>query len=66
MRVKLLSFSYPVNSNMCFGCSKEQSYGEGSFKYSQHLTFGSEIRKLNEYYLHLVGGVDALSNRIKI
>ena len=27
----------PINLNMCFGCSKEPSHGDGSFEYPQHM-----------------------------
>ena len=34
---KILVIFLPIDLNMCFGCSKEPSHRDGSFKYPQHM-----------------------------
>ena len=34
---KIAIIFLPINSNMCFGCSKEPSHRDGSFEYPQHM-----------------------------
>ena len=35
--LKIVTIFLPINLNMCFGCSKEQSNWDGSFEYPQHM-----------------------------
>ena len=34
---KIVNIFLPINFNICFGCSKEPSHWDGSFKYPQHM-----------------------------
>ena len=34
---KIVSFFIPIHLNICYGCSKEPSHGDGSFEYPQHM-----------------------------
>ena len=34
---KIVMIFLPINLNMCFGCSKEPSHGDGSLEYPQHM-----------------------------
>ena len=47
---KMVNIFLPINLNMCFGCSKEPSHGDGSFEYPQHM-FCLKIEK-NNFQLH--------------
>ena len=38
-----------ISLNMCFGCSKEMSHGDGSFEYPQHMFC---LRNKNIFQLH--------------
>ena len=46
---------------MCFGCSKEPSYGDGSFEYPQHMYWLRN--KKNNFPLHSYLGACRLMNR---
>ena len=45
----------PFNKNMCFGCSKEPSNGDGSFEYPQHM-FWLRNKKINFQLYTLIWG----------
>ena len=34
---KIVNIFLPMSFNICFGCSKELSYSDGSFEYPQHI-----------------------------
>ena len=34
---RIVIICLPLSLNMCFGCSKEPSHGDGSFEYPQHM-----------------------------
>ena len=42
---KIVNIFIPISFNVCFGCSKEPSYGDVSFECQQQM-FWLEIRKL--------------------
>ena len=35
--IKIVIIFLSNSQNMCFGCSKEPSHGDGSFEYPQHM-----------------------------
>ena len=37
LKVKIVDIFLPISFNICFGCSKEPSHGDGSFEYPQHM-----------------------------
>ena len=45
-----------ISLNVCFGCSKEPSHGDGSFEYPQHM-FWMRNEKNNFNRARLSGGV---------
>ena len=46
----------PINLNMCFGCSKEQSHGDDSFEYPLHM-FWLKNKKIIFNYTPLSRGL---------
>ena len=53
-----MSISLPFSYKMCFGCSKDPSYRDGSFECQQHM-FASKLRNIIFKYALLSGGLDA-------
>ena len=48
---KIALVSLPINLNMCFGCSKEPSHGEGSFEFPQHMFWLRNKKTIFQYVL---------------
>ena len=42
---------------MCFGCTKEQSHGDGSFEYPQHMFWLRNKKKMIISFTLLSGGL---------
>ena len=53
---KIVIIFLPINLNMCFGCSKELSDGDGSFEYPQEM-FWMRNKENNFQYALLSGGL---------
>ena len=53
---KIVIIFIPINLNICFGCSKEPSYWDGSFEYPQHMFWLRNKEKSFQYAL-LSGGL---------
>ena len=47
---KIVIIFLSISSNMCFGCSKEPSLGDGSFEYPKHMFWLRN--KKNNFQLH--------------
>ena len=54
--LKIAIIFLSISLNMCFGCSKEPSYRDGSFEYPQHM-FWLRNKKNNFSYAFLSGGL---------
>ena len=53
---KNVMISLAINLNMCFGCSKVPSHGDGSFEYTQHM-FWLRNKKINFQLCAVIGGL---------